>query len=65
MSKNSIWLEFEGDRVLVDVDSPADQYWRSLGYYVDGETAPEPLGSMVEKPARKTRAKKSTENLHT
>ena len=57
MSKNSVWLELAGDRVLVDVGSVADGYWRGLGYVEPGASLPEePV--VAEKPARKTREKK-------
>ncbi|MNP22285.1 hypothetical protein D3C76_1149490 [compost metagenome] len=60
MSKNSVWLELAGDRVLVDVGSAAEGYWRGLGYGEPGASLPEE--SVVgEKPVRKVRAKKSVE----
>ena len=59
MSKNSVWLEFGVDRVLVDLGSTADGYWRGLGYVEPGASLPdEPV---VEKPARKARVKKVVE----
>lgn len=59
MSKQSVWLELAGDRVLVDVGSAADGYWRGLGYGEHGASLPdEPV---AEKPARRVRAKKVTE----
>lgn len=62
MSKNSVWLELSGDRVLVDVGSAADGHWRGLGYGEPGASLPdEPVA--VEKPARKVRAKKAVETL--
>lgn len=36
MSKNSVWLELADDRVLVDVGSAAEGYWRGLGYVEPG-----------------------------
>lgn len=59
MSKNSVWLELAGDRVLVDVGSVAEGYWQGLGYVEPGGSLPEE--PVVEKPARKVRAKKVTE----
>lgn len=60
MSKNAVWLELTGDRVLVDVGSAADGYWRGLGYVEPGASLPdEPVAA--EKPARKPRTKKSVE----
>lgn len=60
MSKNAVWLELAGDRVLVDVGSAADGYWRGLGYGEPGASLlDEPVA--VEKPARKSRTKKSVE----
>ena len=61
MSKCSVWLEMAGDRVLVDLGSRAEGHWRGLGYAELGQVASapgpeEPL--VVERPARKTRAKK-------
>lgn len=59
MSKNSVWLENGADRVLVDVGSAAEGYWRGLGYGEPGASlTDEPV---AEKPARKVRAKKVTE----
>lgn len=61
MSKNSVWLELAGDRVLIDVGSAAEGYWRGLGYAEPGASLPdEPVA--VEKPARKPRTKKSAED---
>lgn len=60
MSKNAVWLELAGDRVLVDVGSAADGYWRGLGYGEPGASLPEEPVT-VEKPARKSRTKKSVE----
>lgn len=60
MSKNSAWLELSGDRVLVDIGSAAEGYWRGLGYGEPGVSAPdEPV--VTEKPARKARVKKTAE----
>lgn len=60
MSKNAVWLERGGDRVLVDVGSAAEGHWRGLGYGEPGVAAPdEPV--VVDKPARKARAKRTTE----
>ena len=61
MSKNAVWLESGGDRVLVDVGSVADGYWRGLGYcepgaYISVETV------VAEKPVKKVRAKKIAED---
>ena len=58
MSKNSVWLELDGDRVLVDVGSVAEDYWRGLGYCEPGASLPDQLEAPVEKPARKVRVKK-------
>lgn len=59
MSKNSVWLENGTDRVLVDVGSVAEGYWRGLGYGEHGASLPdEPV---VEKPVRKARSKKVVE----
>ncbi len=56
---NAVWLELAGDRVLVDLGSPAEGYWRGLGYVVPGASLPaEPV---VEKPGRKARVKKAAE----
>lgn len=61
MSKNTVWLELDGDRVLVDVGSVAEGYWRGLGYCEPGASLPgEP--AVIEKPMRKVRAKKIVEN---
>ena len=61
MSKNAVWLELDGDRVLVDVGSVAEGYWRGLGYCEPGASLPgEP--AVIEKPMRKVRAKKIVEN---
>ena len=61
MSKNFVWLELAGDRVLVDVGSAAEGYWRGLGYCEPGASLPgEP--AVIEKPMRKVRAKKIVEN---
>ena len=61
MSKNSVWLELDGDRVLVDVGSVAEGYWRGLGYCEPGASLPgEPV--VIEKPMRKVRAKKIVES---
>lgn len=60
MSKNAVWLELTGDRVLVDVGSAADGYWRGLGYVEPGASlSDEPVA--IEKPARRSRTKKSAE----
>lgn len=60
MSKNAVWLESGGDRVLVDVGSAAEGYWRGLGYGEPGVAAPdEPV--VADKLARKARVKKATE----
>lgn len=60
MSKNAVWLELAGDRVLVDVGSAADGHWRGLGYGEPGTSLlDEPV--TAEKPARKPRTKKSVE----
>lgn len=59
MSKNSVWLENGVDRVLVDVGSVAEVYWRGLGYVEPGASLPEE--PVAEKPARKVRAKKVVE----
>ena len=59
MSKQTVWLESGGDRVLVDVGSVAEGYWRELGY---GEhVASMPGEPVAEKPARKARVKKVVE----
>lgn len=58
MSKNSVWLELDGDRVLVDVGSVAEDYWRGLGYGETGSVAPDQPEAPVEKPVRKVRVKK-------
>lgn len=60
MSKNSVWLEKSGDRVLVDVGSQAEGHWRGLGYLPAGESLPDqPV--VADKPVRKARVKKATE----
>ncbi len=60
MSKNAVWLENGADRVLVDVGSAAEGYWRGIGYVEPGASLPdEPV--VDEKPVRKVRAKKITE----
>lgn len=60
MSKNSVWLESGTDRVLVDVGSAADGYWRGLGYLPAGESLPDqPV--VADKPVRKARVKRTTE----
>lgn len=60
MSKSSVWLEMGVDRVLVDIGSVAEGYWRGLGYGEPGASIPvEPV--VAEKPARKVRAKKVIE----
>lgn len=60
MSKNSVWLELDGNRVLVDVGSQAEGYWLEAGYGEQGASLPEePV--RVEKPVRKVRAKKAAE----
>ena len=62
MSKNSVWLELAGDRVLVDLGSAADGYWRGLGYVEPGASLPgEP--AVIEKPVKKVRVKKVVEAL--
>lgn len=60
MSNNSVWLELAGDRVLVDVGSVADGYWRGLGFCEPGASLPgEP--AVIEKPVKKARVKKVVE----
>ena len=60
MSKDAVWLELAGNRVLVDVGSVAEGYWRGLGYCEHGASLPaEPIA--MEKPARKARVKKVVE----
>lgn len=61
MSKNSAWLELAGDRVLVDIGSVAEGYWRGLGYIEPGTYLPDQPEAPVEKPMRKVRAKKTAE----
>lgn len=61
MSKNAVWLERGGDRVLVDVGSAAEGYWRALGYLLAGESLPGEPVTPADKPARKARVKKTTE----
>lgn len=61
MSKVAVWLEMAGDRVLVDLGSRSEAYWRGMGYMEPGlavETSflGEPL--IVEAPVKKARAKK-------
>lgn len=58
MSKNSAWLELAGDRVLVDIGSVAEGYWRGLGYIAPGTYLSDQPEAPVEKPARKVRVKK-------
>lgn len=59
MSKDAVWLENGVDRVLVDLGSAAEGYWRGLGFCEPGASLPdEPV---VEKPARKARVKKVVE----
>ena len=60
MSKNSVWLENGVDRVLVDVGSAADGYWRGLGYVETGASLPDEP-SVIEKPVKKMRVKKVVE----
>lgn len=55
---NSVWLENGVDRVLVDIGSAADGYWRGLGYGEPGTSIPDQPEAPVEKPARKVRVKK-------
>lgn len=60
MSKNAVWLEFGVDRVLVDLGSAADWYWRGLGFCEPGASLPgEP--AVIEKPVKKVRVKKVVE----
>lgn len=60
MSKNAVWLEFGVDRVLVDLGSAADRYWRGLGFCEPGASLPgEP--AVIEKPVKKARVKKVVE----
>lgn len=60
MSKDAVWLEFGVDRVLVDVGSVAEGYWRGLGFGEPGASLPdEPV--VAEKPVRKARVKKVVE----
>lgn len=61
MSKNSVWLENGVDRVLVDVGSAADGYWRGLGYGEPVASLPDEP-AVIEKPMRKVRAKKIVES---
>lgn len=56
---NAVWLERAGDRVLVDLGSPAEGYWRGLGYVEPGASLP--VEPVAEKPVRKARTKKSVE----
>ena len=58
MSKNSVWLGLGEERVLVDVGSVAEGYWRGLGYGEPGTSIPDQPEAPVEKPARKVRVKK-------
>lgn len=58
MSKNTVWLELSGDRVLVDVASSAESYWRGMGYCEPESVAPDQPEAPVEKPARKVRGKR-------
>lgn len=60
MSKNAVWLERGGDRVLVDMGSQAEGYWRGLGYSEPGAFAPDqPV--VADKQVRKARVKKAAE----
>lgn len=59
MSKNAVWLERGGDRVLVDVGSAAEGHWRGLGYGEPVASLPEE--PVVNKPVRKARVKKVIE----
>lgn len=57
---NTVWLELADDRVLVDIGSAAEGYWRGLGYGEPGASLPdEPV--VAEKPVRKARTRKSVE----
>ena len=62
MSKNSVWLEKAGDRVLVEVGSAADGYWRGLGYGEPVASLPDEP-AVIEKPVKKVRVKKVVEAL--
>ena len=62
MSKNSVWLENGVERVLVDVGSAADGYWRGLGYGEPVASLPDEP-AVIEKPMRKVRVKKVVEAL--
>ena len=60
MSKNAVWLGLGEERVLVDVGSVSEGYWRGLGYCEPGASLPdEPV--VIEKLARKVRTKKTSE----
>lgn len=61
MSKNSVWLGLGEERVLVDVGSVAEGYWRGLGYGEPGTSLADQPEAPVEKPMRKVRAKKIAE----
>lgn len=63
MSKVAVWLEMAGDRVLVDLGSRSEAYWRGMGYAEVGLLAEtflpdQPLA--VVAPVKKTRGKKGT-----
>lgn len=62
MSNNSVWLELAGDRVLVDVGSAAEGYWRGLGFGEPGASLPDEP-AVIEKPVKKVRVKKVVEAL--
>lgn len=61
MSKLAVWLEKGGDRVLVDLGSRAEGYWRGIGYaevglVVETSLPDQPLAA--EKTVKKVRDKK-------
>ena len=60
MSKNTVWLEHGVDRVLVDVGSAAEGYWRARGYGEQGASIPDEPDP-TEKPVKKVRARKTAE----
>lgn len=60
MSKDSVWLELGGDRVLVDVGSKAEQHWRAEGYAEPGVVV-EVVAVVEDKAVKKPRGRRAVE----